>query len=370
MDSMKMDIQKFTPDRLRAFIESQEYYSMPVIPVSYHRAVSWLNNPNLNSNDVILYLAIENDVMIGYRCILPDKLGSVKFGWLSGNWVNPVRRREGIATRLFDEAMKDWDNKLIYTNYASASHAVYNKTGCFNLYKELSGIRAYLRFDLARLLYPKGMFFKRIRILLQVLDGIFNFFNDFRLKLYRKEFTLAIPGLQIVNEIDHQLEDFISTRKNNRSFFRKQQELNWIIRFPWVIEQQGKNDLYKKYYFTSTAGQYCNLNLKMFDEHNQLILYMMLVIIDKKMTVPYAYFDTVYINKAVDIILSFMLDKKVNYVTLYNPELVTWFSRRGLPFLFKKKMIRKYFTTRDLINILPPAGEIFLQDGDGDCVFT
>ncbi len=370
MNVINIEIQKYTPGRLKEFIESPEYHAMPVIPVSYHRAVSWLNNPNLDPGDVIMYLAIENNVMIGYRCILPDKLGPVKFGWLSGNWVNPARRREGIATRLFEEAMKDWDNKLMYTNYAPASHAVYDKTGCFNLYNELSGIRAYLRFDLARLLYPKGKFFARIKLLLQALDYVLNFFNDFRLMMHRKKFSLPISGLQLVNETDHQLEDFISTLKADCSAFRRPQELNWIIYFPWVVERQCKDDLNRKYFFTSTAKQYENLNLKLFDEHDQLILYMMLVMIDKKMTVPYFFCNSLQADKAVDIILSFMFDKQVNYVTLFNPDLTAVFRRRKLPFLLKKKMTRKYFATRDLIPLLPPAEKIFIQDGDGDVAFT
>jgi len=370
MNVINIEIQKFTPDRLKEFIQSLEYHAMPVIPVSYHRAVSWLNNPNLDPNDVIMYLAIENNVMIGYRCILPDKLGPIKFGWLSGNWVNPERRREGIATRLFEEAMRDWDNKLIYTNYAFASHAVYDKTGYFNLYKELSGIRIYLRFDLARLLPPRGKFFASIKIFLQLLDCILNLFNDFRLKLHRKRFTLPVSGLQLVNEIDQQVEDFISIREADWSSFRGPIELNWIIHFPWIVEQQRKDDLNNKYYFTSTARQYCNLNLKLFDKNDRLILYMMLVIIDKKMTVPYACYDIMHVNKAADIILSFMFEKQINFVTFYDPELVAGFYRRKLPFLLKKKMTRKYFATRDLIALMPPTEKIFIQDGDGDVAFT
>ena len=369
-DTMNIHIKKFTSDRLKEFIESQEYNSIPVIPVSYHRAVSWLNNPNLDPDDVIMYLAIENNTMIAYRCILPDKLGPVKFGWLSGNWVDPLRRREGIATRLLKEAIKDWDNKLIYTNYAPESHAVYKKTGIFNLYKELSGQRIYFRFDLARLLYPKGKFFSRIKIILQVLDLVLNFFNDIRLMFHRWKSTMPLSGLQRVDKIDLQVEDFISAAKTGWSSFRKPQDLNWIIRFPWVIERQKKDDLNKKYYFTSTARQYCNLNLKLYDEQDRLIVYMMLVIIDHKMTVPYAFFDEMYVNKVADIILYFVFEKQVNYVTFFDPELVGEFAKRKLPSIHKKKMIRKYFATRDLIDEIPPAEKIFIKDGDGDVAFT
>ena len=343
---------------------------MPVIPVSYHRAVSWLNNPNLEPEDVIMYLAIENNLMIGYRCILPDKIGAVKFGWLSGNWVNPARRREGIATRLFEEAMKDWDNKLMYTNYAYPSHAVYNKTGYFKLYNELSGIRAYLRFDMADLLSPKNRFFARMKPLLKLLDIILNFFNDLRLKFHRGRFKLPFAGLQLASEIDKQIEHFIFSGITGWSSFREPRNLNWIIRFPWVIEQQMINNYNQKYHFSSIARQYENLNIKLFDQNERLILYMMLVIIDKKMTIPYTFFDKKHAGKAADMILSFMYDKQINYVTLFNPELVSEFRRRKFPFLLKRKMTRKYFATKDLINLMLPPNDVFIQDGDGDVVFT
>ena len=57
----------------------------------------------------------------------------MRFAWLSGNCVDPEFRRKGFSTRLLQQAEALWDGRLMYTNYAPASKAVYDRTGQFPL---------------------------------------------------------------------------------------------------------------------------------------------------------------------------------------------------------------------------------------------
>ena len=103
-----MRIEKYNAGRLEEFIDSEHFRTMPVLPVSPHRAQSWLRNPRMHPEDILLYLLYDGQKLTAYRCILPDHHGGIRFGWLSGNWVDPGRRRQGHASRLFNEALEDW----------------------------------------------------------------------------------------------------------------------------------------------------------------------------------------------------------------------------------------------------------------------
>ena len=99
-----MRIEKYNASRLKEFLDSDIYREMPVVPVSLQRAESWLNNPRMKPEDILLYIGFEGDDMIAYRSILPDRHSEIRFGWLSGNWVLQDHRRMGLASKLFKEA--------------------------------------------------------------------------------------------------------------------------------------------------------------------------------------------------------------------------------------------------------------------------
>ena len=84
---MSLRIEKYNAGRLKEFIGSPAYEKMPVVPVTTHRALSWLNNPRMDPEDCLLYTAHEGEHMVAYRAVLPDRFGDTCFGWLSGNWV-------------------------------------------------------------------------------------------------------------------------------------------------------------------------------------------------------------------------------------------------------------------------------------------
>ena len=87
-----MRIERYNSGELKKFLASEQYRSMPYLPVSEHRAQSWLHNPRLDPGDILLYVGFEGGDMIAYRAILPDRHGLVRFGWLSGIW-GRIRQR-------------------------------------------------------------------------------------------------------------------------------------------------------------------------------------------------------------------------------------------------------------------------------------
>ncbi len=369
-----LTIKKFTISELIEFVFSDEYKKLKNIPISKHRALSYSKNPRISSNDnTVMFLAYDGDELVGYRTILSDYFyqnnKKLKIGWLSGNWVKPDKRRTGISTKLFKAVYEEWNGNLAYTNYAPASKAVYDKTSKFIKFKSNKGIRAYNRFCFAELLPPKANIFQKSKLLLRVIDFILNLFCDIRIIVLKNFISVKNINFEYVNFIDDEINEFIKNKSDKEICRRSQNELNWIIKYPWIIEQATKDDDNKRYHFSSTSKRFNNYNIKIYDDNKKLTAYIMLTLRDKKLSVPYCYYDN-NINDIIKIIYNLMLKKHLSMLTVYNNDIVDYIKNHSTPFLFKKKIYRNYFITKEVNSKFLENQLINFQDGDGDCVFT
>jgi GNAT superfamily N-acetyltransferase len=362
-----MRIEKYNAIRLKKFVESEQYQTMPVIPVSSNRALSWLKNPRAEPEDILLYLLFDGEDLASYRCILPDRHADIRFGWLSGNWVDPERRRQGLASRLFDEAFKDWGHQLMYTNYAPESKAVYDKTGRFALYREIEGVRYYQRAVSATLLGHRNAVYRTARPLFGLADGIINAWQDFRISIVRKKNKPDFLHAEPVRSVDPASLDLME--RNNRLGFglRDQEVFDWITDFPWLKEGERQDE---KYFFTWIVPRYKNTCLKVWDNEGKLAGFLMLTVVGEKMTLPYVCLKEEAFSAVVKILDHYLSSEKVSYITTYNPEAMSLLENSRTPLLGKRRMYQRFFATHELIRQLPDGNKIFFQDGDGDVVFT
>jgi len=364
---MSLRIEKYNAGRLREWIESTEYHNMPIVPVSYNRALSWLKNPRMIPSDYLMYTAHEEGEMVAYRCILPDRHGETRLGWLSGNWVTTSKRRQGIASMLFEEAYRDWKGCLMYTNYAPESKAVYDKTGSFDLYAERPGMRYYFRSAAAGLLGRKSGFFRLTQPVLSLSDNLINSWQDARISTTLKKIKPELFMAEPLKGMDKELFGFLSSHNRLGFCQRDPEAFEWIRTYPWIIESGTKN---KKYFFSSTASKFKNTYLKVLDKEGKMDAFLMLTRIGDKMTIPYACFSGQEPLPSIKILDHYLADRGISYFTTYNPEVESLMKNSSLPLLGKRKMTQKYFCTRELKQRLPESSGIYFQDGDGDTVFT
>ncbi|MFC2112039.1 GNAT family N-acetyltransferase [Bacteroidota bacterium] len=373
-----MRIEKYNASRLKEFLDSDQYSSMPFVPVSKHRAQSWIQNPRLKAEDIIMYLAFEGEDMVAYRCILPDHHRDIRFGWLSGNWVRPDQRRRGLASRLFEEAFTDWGHQLMYTNYAPESKAVYDKSNRFELYKERPGIRYYQRSSFSRLLGNRSIVYQRSRPLLSLADGVLNTFQDIRIRI--KKETLADLKIEESNSPDYIAVDFMEKSMAAGFSIRTQEDFDWITSYPWVIESPNAD---KSYFFSSVSPRFRNICIKIRNSEGDMTGFLWMVINGVKMTIPYIALnqlsemkkvssieaETREANEAFSRILNYYLQSnRIFYMTSYQSHVINNFQPG--PLLGTRKMTQNYFATRDLLKQLPDPQSIQFQDGDGDVVFV
>ena len=366
-----IEIKKYRLSELGKFIASDHYKSLSNKPISKQRALSYLNNPNANEQMNVLYMAYEEGQMVGFRTIFSDKVtlnGSrYDFGWFNGSWVLSSFRRKGIASMLLEAVVEDWGDRLFATNFAPVSLKVYYNSGHFSLLKEMEGVRFYFRFNLHELLAPKHKIFKKAAPLIRIFDKFLNLLLD--LGRFRSTQLSNEYKVEIIDRADEEAQDLIEKTKLPHEISQRDiKALNWIIEYPWITQASSKAELDDSYIFSSVKRRFENIRVKIRSQSGELEGWVMLNIIDNKLTIPYCYCQPGCGQFIISYIFSIALEKRINMLTVYNSSLVK--DIKNGPYLFKKKIINPYLVSKEFLERLDTFPEVTPQDGEGDCAFV
>jgi GNAT superfamily N-acetyltransferase len=363
-----MEIKYYTTGTILEFVSSEFFLRLKHLPISKHRALSYARNPRATASDKILFVAFENNKVAGYLGALPEKIFYQgkwrRMSWLSCFWIDPKYRGKNISKQLFDLAMQEWNNTAMITNMKPGTLKIYERMGYFHPPVTHMGIRGYLRFNLAEILPPRGSVFVRIKLFLQLVDFILNLANSIRLVFFTGYKIDPDLHYKYVEEISQEAEEFINNCNQSYPIQRGKPELEWINRYPWVLEQEEDADS-RRYYFSSVSKQFFYQNVEFRDETGTVTAFLMLSIRNNHLTVPYAFFNKGMESALVKFLFNSMLDFQLNMLTVFYPELSEEIRKTKSPFFYKKEILRPYFIPKTL-DLPEPA----FQDGDGDCVFT
>ena len=363
------EVKKIKISELLDFVNSKEYLQFKNKPISKLRALSYINNPRAEKDDVVLFMAFEKNELVGYRTIFADKIfinnTEYKFGWLSGNWVLPKKRRTGISKLLLNEVLKDWNEQLMFTNYAEASRNLYLRSGKFNEAVSKSGLRMYLNLNLAHILPPKSNLFKTLKPCLICFDFCFNIFNNLRLQILNK--SINKPKLDYIEteSINSEISKYLSNNHHKIFFKRNTEEYNWIEKYPWITEQKQEINYNFSQYAKDINRTYISIKL-----NNKLVGFLILFKRNSILTIPYFHLNNEHIYDAVLYLKQYMIKNNIAYFTTYIPQLVTEFNKPQKIFLKKKQQKTNYYACNSLFNNISDLKNIELQDGDGDMSFA
>ncbi|MCB0838088.1 MAG: GNAT family N-acetyltransferase [Bacteroidetes bacterium] len=366
-----MDLKTLNPSQLERFIHSEEFHNMPVIPISRHRALSHIHNPRIDPNDIVMVIAYEDNRMAGYLGVFSDRIylnqQELKAGWLSCMWVDPNLRGRGIAKKLLNKVLETWDQRILVTEFTQAAKGLYDRSGAFVDLKQSEGIRGYLRLDFEGIIPRKSPGLKRFKPFFRMSDAILNLANQPRLKLTQKN-----PKVRwaYINFLDEELEKFISSRQEGQLTRRRAEDINWIIKYPWILSAPKKDFLSQRYHFSALEKRFDVLNLKLTDTKGNLVGYIMLTIRGNYLKVPYFYVEPEFISEAAKIILNHMIDAHLRIITTFHPELVAYFRENSQPFIHLRKAYRNYIISKVFQPYHQEQPNVLIQDGDADCAFT
>jgi GNAT superfamily N-acetyltransferase len=368
-----MEIRKFNSIELKEFIYSEEYKNLKVIPITRHRALSHINNPRVSPNDPILYLAYDKGELVGYRIVMADKIfldnKEHKIGWYSCVWVDPNNRGKGIAKEVVKASLEDWENKIVLGDPVAESKALYLQTGQFTDIVKPTGIRGYLRFSITKIFINKIPALNKIKLLLQVIDYLLNIPNNIRLILWENSIKVNRKDIEYITEIDKEVELFITENNKQDLSRRNKTELNWILKFPWVLMNPIKDEYMEKFYFSSQSKQFFNLSIKI-NNREKLSAFLIITIRDGNLKIPFiSLSNEVDLKKVLDVIYHHMLRYNLSTFTTFNSQLAQYIKNHPNPFILTKSIQRQFLFGKLFENQLL-TNKVYIQDGEGDTAFT
>lgn len=361
-------IRTFNRNQLAQFVNDAEFERLPFIPISRHRAASHIANPRAEDDDVLLLVAYDDDVPVGYLGVLPDRIygdnGPERCGWLSCMWVDEQQRGKRIAQQLLERCFSLWDERILVTEFTAPAKRLYDRSGIFRPLARPTGLRLYIRSDLATILPPKRRLFARAAPLLRAFDRVANALLDVRLRLLRAD----LEGLSVeyVSRVDEEAEAFILARQQGQVFRRGGAELNWILAHPWIISALEKDTLNSRYHFSSVERLFAFHAIKVRDAQGVLVAFIVLAQRNDAMKMPYAYGDDALVWT---VVRAELLRLRISTFTVFHPGVVGRIGVQGSPALHVRPVHREYIVSKRFDALLGPSAPV-IQDGDADCSFT
>jgi GNAT superfamily N-acetyltransferase len=373
-----MEARSITLEELLPHTEQARVTDPALVPVSPLRLQSYLHNPRAQLTDHVLFEMRENGRLIAYRTVLPDSLYGERgephrFAWLSGNYVLPEYRRKGISTALLQQVEARWEGQLMYTNYAPASKAVYDRTGQFRLLRKREGTRFYLRAASAELLKAR---LGESRIL-KTGDQLVNLFVNKRLKgfdlssgsednLWYEAVGEGNYTVTRLTVLDPPMATLIEKHNKQNLFRRDAGIFQWILDFPWVTA--GDADPVP-YHFSYRSEQFQNLLYKLESEHGKQLGLLWLLIHDRKLSIPYLFMDDEKLLRPMArVCMETIIRSELAHATVRHEGLRRELKLYRKWFLSLRDMPQLIFAHRLIQESIPR--EFTVHDGDGDVVFT
>jgi len=353
---------------LNEFILSKQFRKSKVLPITSHRALSQINNPRSEPNDVSLIIAKDkDDNIIGYIGLLPDRLNEIgqTASWLSCWWTDD-RDGKKAALHLFLMAIKVSNSNFIITDFTPDIKTIAEKSKLFQFIPTYYGVRGFMGFDLHEIFLRKYKWLKSAQWILAIKDRVLNFLIrpiNFYYQLKFNDKNLIVEELQ---HVDNEASEFISQHNENEYFKRGEEEINWMINYPWILHDDKKEEA-KRYYFSAKAKifRYHLLKIK---EHNKIIAFVVLRQRNHSFTTPFIYSKLGNEQKCLNVIYSFLLKKKARQFTIFHPHFVKFVKTASSPFFYKRNIPKDFAISQSII--MNYDEQKFLQDGDGDYAFT
>ena len=349
-----MELIKVRLNELETFCNSPFYRAFPIKPISPLRVKSYIENPRANANDIVLYMFVENGEIIAFRTILSDFIGKNKpFGWCSGTWVKSEFRGQKLSVKLLCEVLNDWDN-LMFTNYAPTSEFCNLSTQKFTLLKKRTGLRFYLYPDFREIF---GERLPRLKPLLPLLSATVGGVSFLKSCVFPTKDVKFIEMDSLDEDCRNFLRNFPATYFN-----RKEAELDWIIKFPWLTSEKYSDFVYP---FSFSEIDYSLKIVKIFD-NNSFAGFFIYTIINSKMKLIFHYLENEKLNLMVNAVAALARKNRIAYLSILDPSLANRFREKSRCFAFSKRISFHIYSTLDIAN----EQNLTVFDGDGDNCFT
>lgn len=367
-----MEIKAFTVTDLKAVLLSDNFWLTETLPITKQRALSYSHNPRADGDDLVLLVAYRDNGVIGYLGILPDKIfvndTGYKIGWLTSWWVDPACKTTGVGAILLFKALGAYHHRLGVSGGSKEATKVLDASQKFMALKTLRGLDIRLRFNATKAILRKIPAMRVFRVLFRIFDITTAEIVDLKSFFWkRRNSILRRLTFEYISFIDEEADRFIQRHHRHDLTRKKKAELDWIMNYPWILSAPLKDSKSRRYYFSSMAGRFFYLGIKVFEQNDGMIGFLLLKVRDDLMSVTYSFFESRHASSIITAVAHQALAMDVSTISLYDEQLVTGFSELRCPCWSAKKSSRGFYVSKAFADI--PLSDCRLHGGDGDLVF-
>ncbi|HDP74584.1 MAG TPA: hypothetical protein ENN49_01690 [Bacteroidales bacterium] len=165
---------------------------------------------------------------------------------------------------------------------------------------------------------------------------------------------------------DDEILNKLTQATTNTLTKRSAEEINWIIRYPWLINGLLPDRAAQKFFFASVIPAFAYYLIKVF-KNDELIGVLLMQHSNTRFTVPYYWFENGTEDVMAKVILLHASKARASFINIYNQKIVNSMLKLRPYYFYSKKRIRKYLVADSMVDIV--GNNLELMDGNGDCAF-
>jgi hypothetical protein len=367
-----MEFKSFTVADLGIALLSENFWHTKTLPITRQRAWSLCHNPRAERDDPVLLVAYQDDQVVGYLGILPDKIffdnAAHSLGWLTGWWVDPSLAGKGVGAILLYKALNAYRDRLGVSGGSKEARKALHASQKFIALKPLKGLDIRFRFNATGAVLRKFASLKILRPGFKVADVMLDEIVNLRGFFWeRRTHIRQRLAFEYVSSIDSETSRFIERHYHHDLTRKGKAELDWIMTYPWIVSAPQKDSASRRYFFSSISARFFFLGVKVFEQHNGMIGFLMLSVRNDRMRVVYSHFEDRHAPSIAAAAVYHALAMDVSILSLYDERLVKSVSGLRCPFWSTQSMSRGFFLSKAFADF--PLADCRLHGGDGDFAF-
>lgn len=348
----KIQYHSYTAKDLKAWILRGENNGLSERIISLTRANALMHSPYVKDNDVLVISAMDGNVVVGYTAIFPEHLERPDLWIATGTtlWVNPDYADDFVGYNLVQRLWQSYPQYCVIGSDVSRPAAMIDK---------LLGA-SILKYERHRFEFRRKL---RVHSLRNLASKIIEPYRKYRQRKAISGVLAMIPSnIRVIarDTIDAEAYDFISVYSDNDTFLRSREMLNWILHYPFIIENPLAVYTIRGNEFSDQADAYRYNVLNVYLDET-LVGIVMLGIRGCDMHVKMLYTDGLHDEVVYALITEAMLHSRAEQFYSLYPQLNAFVVSHKL--MLRDTSQQMLFTYSKLLKSLQP---FVLQGIDGD----
>jgi hypothetical protein len=367
-----MEFKTFTVADLEIALLSEDFWLTKTLPITKQKALSFCHNPRAEKDDPVLLVAYQDNQVAGYLGILPDKIffnnAGRKLGWLTSWWVDPCIPTKGVGAILLYKALSTYPEGVGVSGGSKEARKVLHGSQKFIVLKPLKGLDIRFRSNASKAILRKFPSLKIFRAWFKIADVMLDeIVNLRRLSWERHNNIRQRLTFEYISSIDEETGRFIERHYRHDLTRKGKAELDWIMTYPWIVSAPQKDSASRRYYFSSISARFFYLGVKVFEQGNGMVGFLMLSVRNDRMSVVYSHFERRHAASNAAAAVYHALAMDVRSLRLYDEQLVESVSQLRCPSWSTKSISRGFFLSKAFAD--SPLAASRLHGGDGDFAF-